>query len=134
MARSRRYILVHTHPENLVLGPLTVKQFAALPLALCAPIESRLFSLQRDLFTDPAIVAALADPGIEVVCLCLRTKDRYGEAARLGMTVIEVGDANAAYWYAQDREPHERTYEVPADGDASAYTATSTSWEPREVA
>jgi hypothetical protein len=128
---TRRYILVHTHPENLVIGPLAARQFAALPLTLAPPIESPLYSLQANLFTDSALVAALEDPSVEVVCLCLRTRDRYGEARKLGMTVIEVKDFNEAYNYAQDRVPREERYEVPADPPATAYTAVSTRWEAR---
>lgn len=129
---ERRYILTHTHPENLVIGPLAARQFAALPLALCPAIESPLFSLQANLFADPVIVAALADPGIEVVCLCLRTSDRYGEAQRLGMTVVEVRDLTDAFWRAKDRLPREETVEVPPDGDEPGYTSTSMVYRPRE--
>jgi hypothetical protein len=132
MVAERRYLLVHTHPENMVLSPLMVRQFAALPLALFPPIESPLYSLQADLFTDPAIVAALADPAIEVVCLCLRTRDRYGEAARLGMTVVEVTDANDAYLRAQDRLPRLEEREIPADEYGPAYTSKTTIYEKRE--
>lgn len=129
---NRRYILVHTHPEHLVLDPLSVRQFFALPLALFPPIESRLYALQANLFTDPVIVAALADPAIEVVCLCLRTSDRYGEAKRLGMTVVEVKDATEAFWRAKDLLPHEETREIPAEGDQPGYTATTTVYRQRE--
>ncbi len=130
--KQRRYILVHTHPENLIISPLEANQFAAKPLTLGPPIESRLFSLQRDLFTEPAIVAALADPAIEVVCLCLRTSDRYGEAKRLGMTVVEVRDSTDAFWRADDRLPHEEEHEYPADGDLPAYTGKVTNYRQRE--
>lgn len=129
---KRRYILVHTHPENLIINPLVASQFAAKPLTLGPPIESCMFSLQADLFKASPIVDALADPNIQVVCLCLRTSDRYGEAARLGMDVVEIKDFSDASWRADDKLPRIEERQVEADEFGAAHTLVWTIYEARQ--
>jgi hypothetical protein len=135
---ERRYVLVHTHPEGLVLSPRLVEWFQRESLLLVDPIEFDRYSLQKETFTNPyychnpkPIADALGDPNIEVVCLCLRTRDRYGEASRLGMTVVEVHDLNEAHSRAQDLLPRVEMHTYTDDDGKESAPYPVTYWEKR---
>lgn len=111
---DKRYVVLHTHPEGLVMSQMQRDQLFWTGRVLEVR-ECNLFSLQFEMVKHV--------PRRPLVVVLWGMSDRYAVAPPMGIEVIEVKDFHSAYMVCQDCRAREETKEV--DG----IVLRSTVWE-----
>lgn len=113
-----KYVVLHTHPEGLIMSQQHRDLFFATGNVL-GVIECDLFSLQEEHITR------YLQPGTRKIILVLwGMSDRYGIVARYPHIVdcFEVKDWSSAHSYCQHRRPEAKAWIDEETGKEMPYT------------